>query len=250
MKDKFGQSGGWSATGLMLNDGKSKAAHLQVNFLATEGRPNPSKNYTVQFSVGPTKTLAGKLLQAPVFPEAEIIWSVEGNSVRRVVSVVNGMSITGVGEAVSVRVYDNTPQAFAGGGFTYQVDITVAPGSRASTQQPPTLSYNTSLGLALTDTFPEQTIDIPQNAGIINYFLQWEAYVQATSQPIALTSADLAVIELASAFNVKRYSVVDLKGNWIPLAPGATQLKFKAFLPGGTPTPWEIEIFPTFGIDG
>lgn len=260
-KDRYGQSGGWSATGTMRNDGESKAAHLQVNFAEREGNPSPSKNYTVQFSVGPTfLTSTKQLAHLPVNPVAEIVWSVEGNSVRRLVSVTNGMSVTGVGEAVKVSVKDDTLSSFAGNHCTYQVDITCAPGSRASTQQPPTYYPETrdqsgtfSIVGAGPVAYPGHTIDVPvpQNAGVISYFAQWMAFDPITFATIAATEVDWFIEELAGgSLTLKKYSAEQVNG-WVPISPGCDTIRIHALFPNiGALAPWQLDTNITFGIDG
>lgn len=260
-KDRYGRSGGWSATGTMTNDGQSKAAHLQVNFLEREGTPGPSKNYTVQFSVGPTKIRSTQALSPkPVNPIAEIVWSVEGNSVRRLVSVTNGMSVTGVGEAVKVSVSDATLSSFAGQAVDYQVDITVAPGSRASIQQPPTYypeEREQSGVFAIIGTGPQAApgvtadIVVPQNAGVISYFLEWLAFVQGTEALIAVTQTDFYVEELAAGGqSLKKYSPILING-WVPISPGCSTLRIHGlFQTIGALVAWQLNTQVTFGIDG
>jgi hypothetical protein len=260
-KDRYGQSGGWSATGTMRNDGQSKAAHLQVNFLEREERPNPSKNYTVQFSVGPTFIHSTKAMSPkPVNPIAEIVWSVEGNSVRRLVSVTNGMSVTGVGEAVKVSVSDATLESFAGQSVDYQVDITVAPGTRASIQQPPTYYPQTrehsgiySVSGVGPIAAPGNTVDVPvpDNAGVISYFLEWLAYDSVSQAIIATTQADWYIEELAAGgLTLKKYSPLNTNG-WVPISPGASILRIHGLFPTiGALVSWQLDVNTTFGIDG
>src|SRR5262245_46015170 len=114
---------------------------------------NPGRHVTLQFPLrracehtvqlgcipGTTNPVPGVVLQFAA--EAEIFWSTGGNTVRRVVSVKDGMSVSGVGEHVKVVVTDKS--VFAEGGpddlIAWPVSILVAPGSRGTIQQPPYL---------------------------------------------------------------------------------------------------------------
>lgn len=247
-KDKYGNSGGWSATGTMKNDGQSHAAHLQVNFLEKETRPGPSKNYTVQFSVGPTFDVTTKQIRTDVSirPRAEIKWSVEGNDVRRVVDVTNGMSLTGVGEAIKVSVFD-VSNTVGTDPVTYDVSITVAPGSRASTQQPPTLGAlyddgTNAIGY-LISVPPNSTINIPipANSGVIS------AYATVVAVPYIVMPEGIAEIRqlAASGFVQVRYNL-DAQPGWVPIVNGAVQLALVNHFAATT----FLEYSVIFGIDG
>lgn len=236
--NQYGDSGGWSATGTMTNDGKSHAAHLQVDFLKKDTNRNPSKNYTVQFSVGPTKLSNKSLLPVPVNPVAEIKWSVEGNDVRRLVSVVNGLSVTGVGEAIKVSVSDDSPQDtnFV---VNYDVSINVAPGSRPSINQPPTLidhSGNNFFLQAVAGGASKDVI-IPQDAGVISSYV---TVYSAGGVPIAENAAE---VTLKNVFSVGQKSY-DPRIGWVSMIPGAAILTLTNR--SGVDQFYTV----TFGIDG
>ena len=245
-KNKYGHSCGWSATGKMINNGYSAQAHLQVNFLERDTNPNPSKNYTVQFSVGAPMSLVTGLvaLDVPVNPIAEIKWTVEGNDVRRVVSVVSGMSVTGVGEAIKVSVLDRSIQ-IAPGGITpvvpvsYDVDITCAPGSRASVTQPPTLTAQNpaDLTFSFVSAAPGNIqVDIPVDSGVISTF------VTAFSDGNILTDADVTVTQLNGGLINRMYSPVHAE--WVPMVAGTRRLQLTNN--SAHTVLWSV----TYGIDG
>ncbi len=237
-KDKYGHSGGWSATGTMRNNGISAASHLQANFLPEVGRHDPSKNYTVQFTVGPTKNPVTKqIISVGVNAIAEIKWSVEGNDVRRLVSVANGVSLTGVGEAVRVAVFDRSI-----GGLVipadYDVSITVAPGSRPSLNKPVTLASlnGTSFGYSLL-AGTSQVIAIPQDAGIISTYVT-VADTTAVKAPIANQAAQVAVGGSDQLYDPRDFT-------WVPIVPGA--LNMTLF---NNSAAQSMLFNVTFGIDG
>ncbi len=245
-KNSYGDSGGWSGTGEMHNNGTSANAHLQVNFLEKDTNRNPSKNYTVQFSVGPTKNASKAARPVPVNPVAEIKWSVEGNDVRRLVSVTNGLSLTGVGEAIKVSVLDQSfpfldpiaPHAVLN--VTYDVDITVAPGSRASVNQPPTFSVmNTADGTFEFDVLAAgtQIIQIPQDAGVISSYV---TVTDVTNIPIAEGGTKIVLTDVFGN-GLREY---DPRAGWVPVVAGANLLLLKNH--AATTQRYSV----TFGIDG
>jgi len=92
--------------------------------------------YTIQFDISQQYQALGNAGQL-VF--ADINWTINGTSVRRSVSVMSGTTISGMGEAVDVRVYDGSPPGSEVGlpGQVYAVVINIAPGLRpAESQQP------------------------------------------------------------------------------------------------------------------
>jgi hypothetical protein len=92
--------------------------------------------YTIQFDISHQDQPVGGIGQL-VF--ADITWIVDGTSIRRSVSVISGTTISGVGEACNVNVYDASPLGSEVGvpGLVYGVTINVSPGLRAAQSQQP-----------------------------------------------------------------------------------------------------------------
>src|SRR5208337_717770 len=67
----------------------------------------PAFTYTVQFSTIPNGGPVPKA-QGPTETFAIIKWTIAGNDIQRIVSVGNGVSVVGVGEGVTIQVYDAT----------------------------------------------------------------------------------------------------------------------------------------------
>ncbi len=249
----MGERGGWSASNKILNNGQSQGNNvpLQVDFgqqlakragLAEEFNLNPTlsdlpaKNYTVQFG--------------------EISWAVAGITIRRLVSVTNGLSVTGVGEAIKVVVYDATDQtAPAPAACTYDVEITVAPGSRPSEQQPasftPYIDSDPSFGaniptLGSTIITPNTTIfvTIPQNAGVISLYTT----VAVTSGFGIIIPQGTALIQQRAIGNsVRLYDALDM--SWVPIIPQAQTIGLQNTFPVAPGSP-NLVFTLTFGIDG
>lgn len=246
---QYAKSGGWSGGGPLQNDGASNAG-MAANFIAgRQHNETPSKNYTVQFALTVPQ---GSFIN----PVAEISWSVEGVTVRRLVSVTNGCSVTGVGQGVKVVVKDQTPQNIAGitYGVAYQVDITVAPGSRSSVNQPPT--YTPIGGTVITFAPLVETVvlapfsvppgglavvAVPQNAGVIS------AYVTAVSDDFSPLGQFKAVVDQVDQISTGRRIYDAFPQSFVPIVPEITALNLFNKLGGGGAN---ILYSISFGIDG
>jgi hypothetical protein len=228
------ESGGWSNSGTLIamQPRESTAVQLQAVF-------EQSGNYTVQFSVD-RKTFAGVVVN----PTAEIIWSCEGNSVRRVVSVVNGLSVSGMGQACKVTIYDATPGTFVFPGVEYVVAAQVVPGVRASNQQPPTfapiIAGYPGIGSIMLSAGSSVVVDIPQNIGAISTYIT----AGASPVPVVLTEANLQVVQF-DALGIFLKMVDPREMAWVPLAPSAIHL----FFSNRHPTQ-NILFSLAYGIDG
>ena len=93
--------------------------------------------YTIQFEVSSVFQVPG---QSGQITFADITWSVNGTNVKRSVSVCSGTSISGVGEAVLVRVYDGSPPGSEVGigapdPASYTVTVNIAKGLRGAQSQ-------------------------------------------------------------------------------------------------------------------
>jgi hypothetical protein len=110
----------------------------------------------------------------PVDPVAIIQFTVQGNKVQRIISVSNGISISGPAEAIQVMVIDNTSYVESEG-FQYQVTIQVTPGVRAAVNQPAVLYWSYPPNAAHTqneaiEIAPGASLDVlvPVNAGVVS----------------------------------------------------------------------------------
>lgn len=192
-----------------LMPGSAQKLNFQLPyFLDQYGEVDPG-SYVVQLSLAdPNPVAANFRIEA----KAEIVWSVSGNGIRRVVDCVNGMSISGVAEGVAVSVYDNST---IGGGspVPYQVAIQVAKGNRASIQQPP--FYTLPINILPPSSFI--STDIPQDIGAISARI--DIAPVTVGQPIG--QYDIEALQQYGGGTLKAY---DPRVGWIPLAPAARQI--------------------------
>jgi hypothetical protein len=166
--------------------------------------------YTLQFTVIPPGDGKG-------FAAYGIVnWKVSGQQITRKVSVFSGSVISGVAEAVDVKIVDvsqigvpgfpTTPQA-------YQVGASLSKGSRATTMQPATLV--TELQTVSIPAGGSTVFQVPEDAGVIS------ALVTASRAGLALpiTPTDIAAVQLtqgsAAVLNTW-FPVIQVPG-WMPL---------------------------------
>jgi hypothetical protein len=167
---------GWQANGLLKTGNPVGAVQLQAQF------NQQMQTHTIQFN-GADNNLTGPV--NALRTEAEIIWNVEGQPIRRVVSVLDGMAISGVAQGVWVNVRDVTPPNGVGE-ITYQVGLTVAPGVRGNTGQPPTLRLQSDAASGdSTNLAPGATGNwlIPAGVGALSAYIT--AFPTPGSAPLA-----------------------------------------------------------------
>ena len=191
-------------------------------------------NYTVQFSVG--NVTPGT---ANVNPVAEINWAIGGNQVTRKISVFNGASISGVCEALSVKVFDESPDAEGSPTQVYDVGVLIGPGVRSSTNLPPVYIFED--GRIDAPAAGTASMTIPTGIGITSIFI-----TAHTSDGSALTGGDAEVQQLdmtgaiLKAYDPRNYE-------FVPVSPMAKTIKLINHIGGGGAN---IIFSLTYGIDG
>lgn len=237
------QAGGWSQSGKLVTANSQIGVPLQADFSKSK---HGAGNYTIQFGLQPPDPDT-----VIIRPEADISWTVNGNTVRRVVSVTDGLSITGQAEYAKVRLYDailpgNVPPAIAG--EQYIGSINIAPGVRASQQQPPTLlpqryftSVSTEIFILGSISVPAADfvrVPVPQGVGVISVFV-------TVAIPLGglVTSADFQVRQSNPVVGaLKRYFPVG--EGWVSMGSGVTEINLANFSAGS------LNASVVFGIDG
>lgn len=244
----YSGSGGWSASGTLAT-GAPDTVTLQAVF-------PQSDDYTVEFSfVPPIDSAGGDIIEA-AFPVATIVWSVEGNSVRRQVNVVNGMSVTGVGQAVRIVISDETP---GGTGESYQVSVQVAKGTRGSTRiQPFLVAESSADGTQAAPFFVGPggptflDIAIPQDAGIQDVFITVApvASFGPGGTPVSLVPGSILVwhVDSVSGNFYAQYDPTIFAGVWVPISPGADTIRLINNAPVLTGPNAQFMVY--FGVDG
>lgn len=221
---------GWSGSGNLISGDINTVVALQAQF------PQPG-NYTVQFgTMFPPAVAQLDILQA----EALVTWSVAGNSLARRITVVNGASITGSAEAVSVVVSD-VSNVLGLGGIPYNIAVNVCEGVRANIQRPPVFYPAGALGvnplLLVAHSFD---VDVPQNAGVISV----QVTICDTSGAVIPDNA-VIVTQFALPSNSARRVCDPRDLEWIPLAPGVTKIRVSNVTNANA-----VFVNVSFGVDG
>jgi len=219
-----------SVTGTLISKQNGKF-QLQESFHEAPG------NYTAQF-------LVSKQLGALVTPVAQILWSAGGNTSPRLVSVFDGLAITGFCEHVTINVSDVTDPIEVAPPSQYDVTVLVGRGVRASISQPPiyqtyiTFNGATILGAIFLTAGSTFDIVMPQNAGVNSVM------VTASIIPVAgiITAADCVVEQHTVTRAVKNYFPNDY--DFVPISPQVSFIRLKNL--SGV----DIELSITWGIDG
>jgi hypothetical protein len=241
-----------SATGKLLSKA-GLSIQMQDDF---DGK---AQNFTAQFFVSnrigyiPPSVPANPIIPPPIAignitPVGEILWSIGGNTQRRLISIYDGAVITGVAEHFAINATDATDLSDTTNQTMYDVTITAAGGVRGSTALPPvyqTYIENNNTGDVEFGTFTlaptkQLVLVIPQNAGVTSVM------VTAGSSGTILTDTDFAFTQSNGSGELKRYNPTLY--NFVPLSPQATYITFHNL----TAAIWgvSIDFSVTWGIDG
>lgn len=223
--------GGWSSSGPITIQNTQTGVKLAVDF-------PKSGQYTVQFGVEPAIDPATQLPYASD-TQATISWSVAGNTVQRVVSVGNGVSVSGTGQAVTVVVRDVTVNTSAPAGTKYNVSVQVSPGTRASNGHPAILISPLSRTQLAPAPGPGEFVifDIPANSGVIS------VEVEAGDPVVGGTPMDVVISQFSGANVYKTYTYSGPV--FVPVAPSATKL-----IISNQNAADAVDVSVTWGIDG
>lgn len=195
--------------------------------------------HTVQFSfqIPDVRDNVG----APVYiikGQAEIRWTVAGNSCRRLVDVSNGTAISGLGETVYVRLLNTaiSLNEFAPNApFTAAVLITNGTRPTIGDGQPPML-----FGVEQTIPAGGGTFDflVPPECGINSVFL-------AATSPDATPLAGNEVTYVMNNGAFGQAGDASTFNRWIPLAPGSAFVTVT-----NNDAAQDVNIMPIWGVEG
>jgi len=220
-KEEAAGVGGWSASGKLINFNRMKGIKVQAK-IAEPGM------FTIQFGVTRPPIVSGAT--DVVRPTADITWAVAGNTTNRRISVVDGLSFSGVGSYPQVKMYDGSIPGQSGvTGLVYSGSILVAPGTRPSQNQPPSLDPVTYINNALAEAVYDGAIVlnptdfsrflVPPKSGAISVFVTVSDIDNAGSAPI--TEADFVIEQRGATTLLSKYSTID---QYVPLAAGCTSV--------------------------
>lgn len=201
--------------------------------------------YTIQFTVKTPDSIIDLSGSGSSFQVLAILeWSVEGNTMRRIISVANGTSVTGAGKNVTIRVFDFSLLNVATT-VQYLVSVNVAKTVRPSSQVQPLLAADTvrvlngitqpaappypgliRLGndfIRAVSSGAEMILDVPQDAGINAFY------------PIAANSIDSHTLT-GFEFTIVARDIVEVPtitwdasslNKWIPIPPALRTLNIR-----------------------
>jgi len=222
----FDKKSAWSASKQLICNDEGIELSLQVQFQETG-------YYTVQFGIVPPQEPSAFVF--PFSAEAIISWSVEGNTIRRRVSVGNGVSISGGGQAVKVVVADRTrfPDVNP---HTYLASVSVTKGTRPSVNQPATLESLPQVTSVLAAGV--LVIPVPQDAGAIS--------AQVVSSVLALAGlpVHLIVFQKNAVGQILKAYDPSVETGFVPLAPNTTEVEIDNI------GAFTARVKLTWGIDG
>ena len=206
---------GWSSTAMLYQGGLNAQGVGQTNGLVLAADFSPhAVEFMIQFQVTGLGTGANAASQIPARPIATVSWMVENGTITRRFDVNNGMTFTGVGQSVNVRVDDmSDPKADFNknyDGANYSVTCTVVPGTRPAQNQPPTLWEGLHHILKASGV----TVEIPKDAGVIS--------VEVTGYSIN-PPLNVQVSYVSGGVTLKTWDLVAFPG-FIPVPPYATEL--------------------------
>lgn len=234
---------GWSQSGPLRSGSGPKgsrgvAVGLQANLLHED-------SLTIQFTKsGPTANAGNPVTGATI---AEIVSSIEGNDVRRRMTVIDGSAITVRGKTINVTVRDFTNSASP---LPYDVSIVASLGVRAANKQPPFITpLEFSIGgvtSIISGTIPvptggTATVNVPEESGVISVYST--AISAASASTIGQNEIRVNHTD-AGAVVQKSYNPI-IFPDWVPIAPYTTQIQLINLHPVDT-----VNFSLAFGIDG
>lgn len=237
---------GWQAFHQLTGGDYEYRPTLQANF------PR-SGYYTVQFSV--SYPFVENEFPPNFLTLAEVVWSVEGNFIRRLMSLYNGAVISGSGQAVKVTLLDYSSVA-VGGPFQYGVSVQVTPDARPAEVAPPTYQANTDASIAESArpglsavtaiaAGASATFEVPKNAGVNGFMIQCTGR-QVPSVPFVEQQLQDGVGITVS--NSLSSTVLVLDGRsldkWIPMPPDAAEIEVS------NGSALDIAVTPIYAIEG
>jgi hypothetical protein len=227
---------GWSASGNLVTGNKLKQVSIQADFPRAE-------TYCLEFN----KFSSNLNSNFPIRAEAFIKWSVEGNSVSRRVSLVNGITIQGVAQAVNVVIKDITFAA-SPAPISYDVSVQVTPGTRGSNKFPPFLSPQDGFN-SLTPGIPTANIIVPQDAGAISLLI--EACGVGGGGPFDFKPIPPGTLFVQMLQNLTIISVSEWSGSSeiVPIIPGTDMIRLSSDF-AAAPGLASIQTTTILGIDG
>jgi hypothetical protein len=178
-----------------------KTVSLQANL-------SPPQVCTVQFSITPLS----QPNERENIPVAIIEFACNGCTVRRKISVYDGATISGPGEAIKVIASDESEDARRG---PYAVNVTISIGTRAGFASPVLMNDPQ----AIVASTASHTFEIPQDVGAIGLRFQ-----VAASTPTATIDPEKLVIEFIDSGGSTISAEQNPVTGFVQIPPGAVEV--------------------------
>src|SRR5271157_2812972 len=168
--------------------------------------------YTVQFGFVETGDRDSTSVPSA---NAIVIWSVKGQQQRRILSIASGSAISGVCDAVNIKIRDTSILSNGAKPIPYAIQTTLTKGPRASTGEPPSLttSENQIVSGGVT---PGATFIVPVDAGVMSFFV---FACGDSGAVLAVTDIVVQVVGSGGILLAAYYPLIT--GKWVPLPAGA-----------------------------
>jgi len=236
----------WTAQGTIIAQGGSGVTPDRKVVLQQNLEPG---YYTLQFW---TQDPPGVL--ASFRAKAEILWTVKGGPIRRVIDVYNGASISGAALGINCEVTDASPVG-VGPQVPYDVTINLVKGTRPTFggSQPPVLTPRDVIGgntppyLILSQSSIDVTV--PENSGINSVMIMATQEYPGAVNTIPITNGDLEVFFMNSA-SATFFGSVNYDGfqKFVPVPAGTKVLRITNNSFGATAQAFRVT--PIFGVEG
>ena len=226
----------WAQSAIINPDGTNVPVPQGQSSFSLQCKLDAPSVFTVEFEIGPSLDPA---IPLPINkPTAEIEWTVNGNTVRRVVSVVNGTSISGTAEFVKVKFFESESGASTA---PYAATAMVSPGVRAAVVQPTNQSTDSvALDAAGMAGPGEVFIDVPQDKGIVTF----RVFAWDEAETGALDMTKILVLQQTSANNTISGFQDPNEAKFVHLNPSVTVIKVVNLGSVGA------RVFIVWGVDG
>jgi hypothetical protein len=225
---------GWSKTAYLTSMDLSAHASAQASFREING----ASAITVQFEVVDNSPPVPFRFIAPT---AKITWSVQGNSITRTVSIRDGMAVTGVGEHISIDLWDNaipldpSIPPLPAQQVPYIVNMTAGPGTRGPSQIAPTLipyieTVNV-LGVSLAGYGYSTATNAGAGSGVgiidlTDYPGTTGLFFSVTNNHTPVPGGTILVRGIGAGGLTTFACTESLAGTWIPVPPSTSEIRF------------------------
>lgn len=219
---------GWSVGGVLTREERDNVVTMMQTF-------EEASTYTLQFWVSASPEVVAVDNAHPRRVEADILWTVGGNTLRRTITVGEATTIQGNADGVQVIVRDATlPNVLFPDTSQYNVLVTLARGTRA----PGTIPFFQGDAQVNVNAGASVDIVIPSGIGVTGVLLP----MSQSGGNFIPPSSTFVQEKLAGPGNAL-FTFDPVVYEWVPIVPGAARLTLtnKNAFAVQTSVLWQIE---------